>query len=72
MRNTATLELVRISTKREPEELIRELYVERRHSDQEIAEALTSATEFPITRAAVQGWRTRFGITRDDRPAVAL
>lgn len=43
------------------EELLRELYVDRRHSDQEIAKALG------LTRAAVQAWRSQFGITRADR-----
>jgi hypothetical protein len=72
MRKSPTLELVQRSTGREPEELLRELYVERRHSDQEIAEVLTRKADYPIGRATVQAWRAAFGITRDDRPAVAL
>jgi hypothetical protein len=72
MRKTPTLELVRMGTGRDPQDLIREMYVDRRHSDREIAEALTAAAAFPISRAAVQAWRKAYGITRDDRPAVAL
>jgi DNA-directed RNA polymerase specialized sigma54-like protein len=71
-RKSATLELVRVSTGREPRDLVHELYVEKRHSDQEIADALTATTGYPIGRATVNEWRRRFGITRDDRPAVAL
>lgn len=48
------------------ERVIRELYVDKRHSDREIAEALG------VDRVTVSKWRKRWGITRDDRPAVAL
>jgi uncharacterized protein YjcR len=65
-RKSATLELVRVRTGRDPEELVRELYVEKRHSDQEIADALG------ISRVTVNEWRARWGITRDDRRAVSL
>lgn len=46
-------------------EMLRELYVAKRHSDQEIADYLS------VTRAAVQQWRVQFGISRHDRPPVA-
>lgn len=46
--------------------LVRELYVDQRHSDREIAEALG------VHRVTVTNWRAEWGITRDDRPAVAL
>lgn len=59
-------ELVRHRTGREPDELLRELYIERRHSQQEIASALG------VSRATVADWLAEYGITRDDRPAVAL
>lgn len=59
-------ELVRERTGRDPEELLRELYVEKRHSQREIAAALD------VTRSLVAQWLTEYGITRDDRPAVAL
>lgn len=72
MRKSPTLELVRRSTGRDPEQLIRELYLQERLSDREIAAALSAKAEHPIGRAAVQAWRASFGITRDDRAAVAL
>lgn len=72
MRKSPTLELVRIGTGREPQDLIREMYVERRHSDREIADALSAATGYAISRAAVQAWRKTWDITRDDRAPVAL
>jgi uncharacterized protein YjcR len=48
------------------ERVIRDLYIEKRHSDQEIADALG------VNRVTVTKWRRRWGISRDDRPAVAL
>lgn len=65
-RKSDTMELVRIRTGRDPEQLVRELYVEQRHSDREIAEALG------IARVTVNEWRAKWGITRDERPAVSL
>lgn len=59
-------ELVRERTGREPEVVLRELYIDRRHSQTEIAAALG------ISRSAVKLWLREYGITRDDRPAVAL
>lgn len=47
-------------------QLIRRLYIEDRHSDQEIADALG------VNRVTVTKWRKSWGIDRDDRPAVAL
>lgn len=61
MRKTPLQLLVQERTKRPIEELLRELYVEKRHSDREIAESIG------VTRAAVQQWRESFGISRDDR-----
>lgn len=61
MRKTPLQLLVQERTGRVVEELLRELYVERRHTDQEIAAALG------LTRAVVQQWRTQFSIRRDDR-----
>lgn len=71
-RNNATLALVRTGTGRDPEELLRELYVEKRLADQAIADALTAKLDHAISRRLVAQWRTQFGITRDDRPAVSL
>lgn len=71
-RKSATLELVRERTGRDPQDLVRELYVDERHSDREIADALTARVDYRIHRATVNEWRRRWGITRDDRPVVAL
>lgn len=57
----ATWELVRLRTGRDPVELIRDLYVERRNSDQEIANAIG------VSRSAVNQLRARNGIRRSDR-----
>jgi len=59
-------ELVRVRTGRQVDDLLRELYVERRHTQQEIAEALG------VNRVTVADWLRQYGITRDERPAVAL
>ena len=60
MRKTPLQQLVQERTKRPVEELLRDLYVEKRYSDQEIATALGDA----VTRATVQQWRQQFGIER--------
>jgi DNA invertase Pin-like site-specific DNA recombinase len=57
---------VRLRTGREPDDILRELYVEKRHSQQEIADALG------IHRMTVSEWLREYGISREDRPAVAL
>lgn len=59
-------QLVRERTGREPEDLLRELYVEKRHSQQEIADALG------VSRMTVATWLAEYGITRDDRAGVTL
>ncbi len=59
-------EMVRRVHGREPEDLLRKLYVDERHSQEEIAEALGLSAE------TVSRWLREYGITRDDRPAVAL
>lgn len=48
------------------DQALRELYIDRRHSQQEIADALG------VSRSLVREWLTDFGIHRDDRAAVAL
>lgn len=53
-------------TGRELPDLLRELYVDKRHSQEEIAQALN------VHRMTVGEWLKDFGISRDDRPAVAL
>lgn len=58
--------LVRERTGREPEAVLRELYVERRHSQEEIASALG------IHRLTVGLWLREYGITREDRQPVDL
>ena len=59
-------EAVTARTGREVEELLRDLYVGRRHSQEEIASALQ------VSRSLVAQWLREFSINRDDRPAVAL
>lgn len=58
--------LVRERLQRDVDEVLRELYVDKRHSQAEIAVALG------ITRSMVGRWLSEAGITRDDRPVVAL
>lgn len=65
-RKSYAKEAVAARTGRELGDLLRELYIDRRLSDREIAEAIGA------TRALVNLWRREYGITRDDRPAVAL
>lgn len=59
-------QVVEQRTGRELPELLRELYVERRHTQEEIADAIG------VHRVTVTKWIAQFGITRDDRPAVTL
>lgn len=59
-------ELVRLRTGRDPEELVRELYLQKRLTQLEIAKALE------VSRSTLAAWMVDWGITRDDRPAVAL
>ena len=59
-------ELVRTRTGRDVEALLRELYVDKRHSQQEIADALQ------VSRSTVNEWLREYGITRDARSAVSL
>lgn len=68
MRKTTLQLLVQERTGRPVEELLRELYVEKRLTDQEIAAAL-EATGVPVTRGAVQQWREQFEITAEQRVA---
>lgn len=60
MRKTPSQRLVELSTGRDLEELLTDLYVKQGRSDQEIAEALGGA----VTRGAIQQWREQMGITR--------
>ena len=65
-RKNPTQTLVTIRTGREVPDLLRELYVGKRHSQQEIADALD------VSRAQVQYWLQQFGISRDDRAPVEI
>lgn len=56
--------LVEERTGRDIEELLRELYVDKRHSQEEIAEHLK------VSRSLVSQWLRDFGISRKDRPAL--
>lgn len=57
-------ELVKRSTGREVPELLRELYIDKRHTQHEIAEALD------VSRDTVVRWLAEYGITRDDRDSL--
>lgn len=53
---------MRANTGRDPEELLRELYVRDLRSQQEIADALG------VSRSLVSKWLADFNITRPERP----
>jgi DNA-binding XRE family transcriptional regulator len=59
-------QVVERRTGRELPGLLRELYVEKRHTQEEIAEAIG------VHRITVLKWLREFDITRDERPPVAL
>lgn len=65
-RKSYAKELVRRTTGREVDDVLRELYVEKRHTQQEIADALG------VSRMAIGGWLREYGISRDDRPALEI
>lgn len=58
--------LVEERTGRELTDLLRDLYVDKRHSQDEIARALQ------VSRASISSWLREYGITREERPAVSL
>lgn len=58
--------LVTLRTGREVPDLLRDLYVTQGRSQEAIAD------ELGVTRNTVAMWLREYGITRDDRPAVAL
>jgi len=60
---SATKELVRLRTGRDVEPLLRELYLDKRLSDREIAAAIG------VDRVTVNKWRRDYGIRREARPA---
>jgi AraC-like DNA-binding protein len=62
-RKSARQELVELRTGRELPDMLRELYIERRWTDEEIA------TELRVSRSTVSEWRQRFDINRADRVA---
>lgn len=59
-------ELVRERHHRDVPELLFDLYVTRRHSQQSIADALG------VTRHQVYVWLQRYGISREDRAPVEI
>ena len=59
-------EAVHARINRPLDQALRELYVDRRHSQQEIADALG------VSRTLIREWLVDFGITRDDRPAIEI
>jgi arginine repressor len=70
-RKSHAKELVRRATGREVDELLRELYVEKRHSQQEIADGL-AALGVSLNRMTISNWLAEYGITRDDRPPAVI
>lgn len=70
-RKTYAQLLVEERTGREVGELLRDLYLDQRLTTREIAAAL-SAKGAPISHSLVRDWLRDMGISRDDRPAVAL
>ena len=64
--NSYAKELVRRSTGRDIEPLLRDLYVDRRHSQQAIADAIG------VSRTAVSHWLREYGISRNHRAPVSL
>lgn len=59
-------ETVRARTGRTVPDLLRELYVDKRHTQEEIAAALE------VSRSLVGKWLGEYGITRDDRAEIVL
>jgi len=57
---------VHARTGHEVPDLLRELYVDRRHTQEEIADAIG------VTRSLVAQWLREYGITREDRPPVEI
>ena len=64
--------LVQDRTGRDLDILLRELYVDERHSQDAIADALSTKVGETISRSTVKQWLAQRGITRDERPAVTL
>lgn len=68
---TPTQTALQVVTGRDLSALLRELYVERRWTDQEIADHLSGVSEIVVSRSTVRTWRADFGIERSARRAVA-
>lgn len=62
---------VRIATGREVPDLLRELYVDKRHSQKEIAVGLAKLG-VSVHRMTINAWLAEYGISRDDRPAIEI
>jgi len=66
-RKSYAKEMVRRSTGRDDlEALLRELYLDQRYTQAEIAEALG------VGRMAVNTWLREYGLSREDRPPVEI
>jgi arginine repressor len=70
-RKSHAKELVRRATGREVDELLRELYVDKRHSQQEIADGLAKLGVV-LNRMTISNWLAEYQIVRSDRPPVDL
>lgn len=62
--------LVEERTGRELVDLLRELYVDKRHSQEEIAAALSASAGRGVSRSLVSQWLRDNGISRKDRPTL--
>lgn len=64
-------EVIALRSGRDLETLLRELYIEKRWTDREIAEHLGGFSKMGLSRQIVQQWRAGFGITRKSRKVAA-
>lgn len=66
MRKTPSMKLVEARTGRELGDVLRDLLVAKRHSRQEIAEALE------VSHTTVANWLEAYGISEADRPRLVI
>lgn len=63
-RNTHAKRVVTLVTGREVDDVLRDMYLDKRYTQEEIAKALD------VSRDTVIRWLAEYGISRDDRPAI--
>lgn len=62
--------LVEARTGRDLETMLRDLYIARRWTDQEIADHLRSTYGLDVSRTSINAWRVDLGIDRSQRRTV--